>query len=149
MRAIVDSDVASLARAVLCTVRRRIERLTGRLERRETGREQWMKEPYIEGLANHDDPESCDGIRKAVGEALTGECIGEVLSREIHSGVPTFLSEGEGHIEMGGMASRSRTPRGRRPSACADAPCAGTGRSRVRLDDFGGPGRIGKAEAAS
>jgi hypothetical protein len=31
VRAIVDSDVARLARAVLCTVRRRIERLTGRL----------------------------------------------------------------------------------------------------------------------
>ncbi len=42
-----------------------------------------MKEPYTEGLANHGDPESCVGIRKDVGEALTGERIGEVLSREI------------------------------------------------------------------
>lgn len=27
--------------------------------RRETGRKKRMKEPYIEGIANHDDPESC------------------------------------------------------------------------------------------
>lgn len=108
-----------------------------------------MKEPYIEGLANHDDPESCVGIRKGVVEALTGERIGEVLSREINSGVPTFLCEGEGHIETDAMASPSRTPRGRRPSACADALCTGTGRSRVCPDDFGSPSRIGKAKASS
>ena len=108
-----------------------------------------MKEPYIEGLANHGDPESCVGTRKGVGEALTGERIGEVLSREINSGVPTLLNEREGYIEAGAMASASRTPRGRRPSACADARCTGTGRSHVRSDDFGDPGRIGKAKAAS
>jgi hypothetical protein len=44
-----------------------------------------MKEPYIEGPANHDGPESCAGGRKAVGEALTGERTGEVLSREIRT----------------------------------------------------------------
>lgn len=42
-----------------------------------------MKEPYTEGLASHGAPESCVGARKGVGEALTGERIGEVLSREI------------------------------------------------------------------
>ena len=31
-----------------------------------------MKELYIEGVATHDDPESCVGICKGVGEALTG-----------------------------------------------------------------------------
>ena len=31
-----------------------------------------MKEPYIEGVANHDDPESGVGARKGAGEALTG-----------------------------------------------------------------------------
>jgi hypothetical protein len=43
-----------------------------------------MKEPCTEGLASHGDPESCVGIRKEVCEALTGERIGEVLSREIN-----------------------------------------------------------------
>ena len=35
-----------------------------------------MKEPYIEGLATHDGPESCAGFREEVGEALTGVRIG-------------------------------------------------------------------------
>jgi hypothetical protein len=41
-----------------------------------------MKESYVKGLANHDDPESCAGARKSDGEALTGESAGRVLSRE-------------------------------------------------------------------
>lgn len=32
-----------------------------------------MKESYVKGLANHNDPESCGGARKSDGEALTGE----------------------------------------------------------------------------
>jgi RNA-directed DNA polymerase len=35
-----------------------------------------MEEPYIEGVATHDGPESCVGFRKEVGEALTGVRIG-------------------------------------------------------------------------
>ena len=42
-----------------------------------------MKVSNVKGLANHDDPESCGGPRKGVGEALTGESAGWVLSREI------------------------------------------------------------------
>jgi RNA-directed DNA polymerase len=42
-----------------------------------------MKEPYIEGLASHDGPESCTCNGNGAGEALTGVCVGEVLSREI------------------------------------------------------------------
>jgi hypothetical protein len=36
---------------------------------------------HVEDLASHDDPESCDVIRKGGGEALTGESAGRVLSR--------------------------------------------------------------------
>ena len=43
-----------------------------------------MKESYVKGIANHDGPESCTGARKGVGEALTGERAGRVLSREIN-----------------------------------------------------------------
>ena len=42
-----------------------------------------MKEPYSEGLASHAGPESCARMRKDAREALTGECVGRVLSREI------------------------------------------------------------------
>ena len=41
-----------------------------------------MKVPYVEGLANHNGPESCGGDREVTAEALTGECVGQVLSRE-------------------------------------------------------------------
>jgi len=41
-----------------------------------------MKVSYDEDLANHIDPESCVGHRKVAGEALTGERMGQVLSRE-------------------------------------------------------------------
>ena len=43
-----------------------------------------MKESYVKGLANRDDPESCGGARKGDGEALTGESAGWVLSREMY-----------------------------------------------------------------
>jgi len=41
-----------------------------------------MKVPYVEGLADHNGPESCACFCEGVGEALTGESAGRVLSRE-------------------------------------------------------------------
>jgi hypothetical protein len=38
-----------------------------------------MKEPYIEGVATHGDPESCVGARKDTGEALTGARAGRAI----------------------------------------------------------------------
>jgi hypothetical protein len=46
--------------------------------------------PYDEGIANHVGPESCAVAREGLGEALTGECTGQPLSRESFlSWVPT------------------------------------------------------------
>ena len=42
-----------------------------------------MKVSYVEGVANHNGPESCGAARKGGVEALTGERAGQVLSREI------------------------------------------------------------------
>jgi RNA-directed DNA polymerase len=57
-----------------------------------------MKKSHGKGPASHPDPESCVDGRKAGGEALTGAHAGQPLSCEIiHSGVPTLLSEAEGH----------------------------------------------------
>jgi hypothetical protein len=39
---------------------------------------------HDEGVANHIDPESCVAVREGICEALTGECIGQPLSRESH-----------------------------------------------------------------
>ena len=41
-----------------------------------------MKVSYDEGVAIHIGPESCAAAREGPGEALTGECIGQPLSRE-------------------------------------------------------------------
>ena len=42
-----------------------------------------MKVSYVEGVANHNGPESCGAAREGGVEALTGEGTGWVLSREI------------------------------------------------------------------
>jgi RNA-directed DNA polymerase len=60
-----------------------------------------MEESYIEGVAIHDDPESCACSREAEREVLTGAHTGSALSREIRlSRVPTLLSEAEGNIRQ-------------------------------------------------
>ena len=38
-----------------------------------------MEEPYVEGVATHDGPESCAGAREGGGEALTGVRAGRVI----------------------------------------------------------------------
>ena len=43
-----------------------------------------MKVSNVKGLANHDDPESCVAWGDPLGEALTGESAGWVLSREMN-----------------------------------------------------------------
>ena len=105
-----------------------------------------MKEPYIEGVATHDGPESCAGFREGVGEALTGVCIGwDIEPRNPMDGVPTSSIHAEGNIVRCVIAIAKLTPRGRRPCACAEPPCARTGRSlgfpsqMVRRDAAGRP----------
>jgi hypothetical protein len=98
--------------------------------RRETGRWLQMQVLYVEDLANHDDPESCVGIREGVGEALTGEHAGRVLSREkFSSGAPTLWRKAEGNTGRRVMASAVLALRGPRPLARMEATCTGTGRS--------------------
>src|SRR5215831_16068063 len=68
-----------------------------------------MQESYGEGPASRPDPESCGSSRKASAEALTGAHAGQPWSGEIRSsGVPTPLSEAEGHT--GGGASGEPSP---------------------------------------
>jgi RNA-directed DNA polymerase len=89
-----------------------------------------MKESYEEDPTSHLDPESCAGLRKGTGEALTGANTGEVLNPEIKwSGLPTSLSETEGNTAADETVSPRPSPRGRRPSACVETSGMGTGRS--------------------
>ena len=38
-----------------------------------------MRESYSEEIANHTDPESCEGVREGALEALTGEPVGRAM----------------------------------------------------------------------
>ena len=70
-----------------------------------------MKESYGKDPASHPDPESCVGGRKGAGEALTGAHVGQPSSCEIrYSGVPTPLSEAEGHTEGGVIGKPPEDP---------------------------------------
>ena len=69
-----------------------------------------MKVLYIEGLANHIGPESCIGVRKGEGEALTGERAGWVLSREINAPPRGGLLRGADAVEIGRKATLGTSP---------------------------------------
>lgn len=83
-------------------------------------------------VANHVVPESCVVHREVQREALTGESIGQPLSRD------RFFSFGCRHCHFGGRKRRrarhrecSSDPAWSKTLACAHAPFTGTGRSRV------------------
>jgi len=92
-----------------------------------------MRTLYIEGLANHDGPESCVGDPRGRSEAWTGVRAGPAIElRNQGFGVPTPLTRSEGKIAGRAIASGRRTPRSRRTGACTESPGARTGRSGTR-----------------
>ena len=70
-----------------------------------------MQESHGKGPASHPDLESCVDGRKAVGEALTGAHAGQPLScASTLSGVPTPLSEAEGHTTTADLGEADVDP---------------------------------------
>ena len=67
-----------------------------------------MEVSYSEGLASHIGPESCVGVRKDDGEALTGGRAGRVLSREIHAPPRGGLLRGADAVDLGGRRKLQR-----------------------------------------
>jgi hypothetical protein len=110
-----------------------------------------MREPHIEGVATHDDPESCAGIREGAREAFDrGTCGLEQYNRERKEirGADALSQRGRPHDrhrkrEMPVDPARSKTP------ARTESFCARTGRP------LGSPGKMeawaasGRPEAAS
>jgi hypothetical protein len=84
--------------------------------RRETGKEERVKVPDYEDLANHVVPESCAMCREAHGEALTGVRIGQPLShdRTLIPGADVVTSA-EGNTTERATASAPLARRGLRP----------------------------------
>jgi hypothetical protein len=103
-----------------------------------------MKESYDEGLTNHIVSESCAGSGNRVGEALTGECAGWVLSSEsvyfkscadaIHIGGRQHRTNRQGEGCTGAAGSETpcmhgRTTYGNREALCL--PLQGSGEGRI------------------
>jgi hypothetical protein len=110
-----------------------------------------MKELYGEGLATHTGPESCAGVREAVGEALTGVRAGRVLSREIFGQL-----RGADAVERSGRPHRARRYRETLPDpARSETPSTHGNTSHGNREiphppEAGGAaGRAGKSEDAS
>src|SRR5664279_4014573 len=93
--------------------------------------EEEMETLYTEGVATHGGPESCVGDPRGRSEALTGVHVGRAIEprNQLDRGAHA-VERAEGNIAGGVIASRQRTPRGRRTCACVEPPCARTGRSR-------------------
>lgn len=105
-----------------------------------------MKEPYAEGIANHGAPESCAVARKNDCEALTGAHAGTVLSRENrYSGVPTLLSEAEGHTCRGRYRESPNDPSRSKTRRTRGTFLRENRETPVPPVADGGTGRIGKA----
>ena len=70
-----------------------------------------------EGIANRTDPESCVVHREVPGEALTGETVGQPLSRESYISVQgaDAVSVAEGNTDGRDLASARTALRGLRP----------------------------------
>jgi len=85
-----------------------------------------------EGVAIHIGPEPCVVVREGGGEASVGDCIGQPLSRERKTWfrVPTPYSWRKA-TRTGALCECPPGPAWSETLACADAPCAGTGRSRL------------------
>ena len=73
-----------------------------------------MQVHHDEGVANRIDPESCADAREGIGEALTGERIGQPLSREstLFSGADV-VPVTEGNTDGRDNASAQTARRGR------------------------------------
>ena len=91
-----------------------------------------MKEPYVEGVATHDGPESCAGTREGAGEALTGARAGWVIEPR-NAGNPGCRRRYPRRKATRPRAFRTRDvdrPRAvEDPMHVAESFCARTGRS--------------------
>ncbi len=105
-----------------------------------------MEVPYGEGLATHTGPESCGADREVRCEALTGERIGQPLSRE-----RILTPEADRVLCLEGNTSRNakrvpvcsgvvRDPGMCGRSSCGNREISGTVR-QGRLSDRGGKAR--------
>lgn len=109
--------------------------------------EKEMKELYVEGIANHDDPESCACSREGTGEALTGAHAGRAIEPRKHQipGADAVTVRGRQH------GSEQEREHGPDPARSKNSSMCGISMRENREIRWspaaGGAGRDGKAEA--
>ena len=108
-----------------------------------------MKVSYVEGLANHNGPESCGAAREGGDEAVTGERMGRVFSRVRNSlrDADAVRRSGRPHPlhryrEVYGSPARSQTPGTYASTSNGNREIPGLPRAVMAL------GRIGKSKDA-
>jgi RNA-directed DNA polymerase len=107
-----------------------------------------MEEPYIEGVATRDGPESCVGFREGVGEALTGARTGWGIEprNQTDRGADVVHSDGRPHRLA--CYRKLQTDPARSKTLCM---CRTSMRENREIPGFsvsdGGAGRCGKAKA--
>jgi hypothetical protein len=106
-----------------------------------------VKVHYSEGVATHTGPESCAQPREGLGEALTGERIGQPLSGENSVWGADALEVAEGNTKWRENASAVLTPRRLSPWHVRKAPVREPG--DLRQPPASLPERIGKAGGRS
>jgi hypothetical protein len=106
-----------------------------------------MKESYVEGLAGHNGPESCGGVREDAIEALTGVRAGRVFSRE--NNLPPGCRRRKGRRKA--ISCMPLWPGMSDPRAVADPVHVRKHLARepgdpLFADPDGGTGRVGKSK---
>ena len=104
-----------------------------------------------EGIANHTGPESCVIHREVYGEALTGETVGQPLSRESFKSVQGAyaVSVAEGNTDGRDIASAWTALRGLRPWHAETLFVREPGDLQSDRSSFLGVVRIGKTRSRS
>ncbi len=108
-----------------------------------------MKVLCSEGIANHTDPESCVVHREVYGEALTGETVGQPLSRESFKSVQgaDAVRVVEGNTDGRDLASVWTALRGLRPWHAETLFAREPGDLQPDRSSFLGAVRIGKTRS--
>jgi hypothetical protein len=101
-----------------------------------------MKESYVEDLASHDGPVHALATREGAAKRwMRGACRPAIEPRNRDYRGADVVDVPEGNTAGGALASRQRTPRGRRTCACVRSLLAENrdlSRSPARADGPGG-----------
>src|SRR5262245_31989411 len=104
-----------------------------------------MQESHRKDPASHPDPESCAGGREAAGEASDrGTRRPAIELRNLPSGVPTPLSEAEGHTADDALGKPSEDPAQSETLRMRGNSLHGKREVPGAPDAGGAPGRTGK-----